>query len=224
MQKYNYSILFVEDDIAIRENYVTALKMSYNNVYEAFDGHEAYEIYSREHPDIIISDINMPLVNGIDLVKKIRKIDNEVKIIMLTAYTDTETLLQAVELRLSTYLVKPVSSKDLTEALLKVMRKIESEKHILILKNGYIWDFYAQELLHNESKVKLTKKERSVLHAIFRYKKNTTAPYYVIQEEVWGEENELILARLKTVVKNIRLKTFEEIIINNYGEGYCFSC
>jgi len=224
MQKYNCSILFVEDDASIRENYVSTLKTTYMDVYEASDGIEAFEIYREYQPDIIISDINMPLLNGIDLVKKIRKVDNEVKIIMLTAYTDTQTLLQAVELKLSSYLVKPVSSKDMHEALHKVMQEIISAKQTLELKNDYSWDYHTQELFHNKDKVKLTKKERLVLNTIFCYKKNTTASYGAIQDEVWGEESDLILARLKTVVKNIRLKTFEEIIINNYGEGYCFQC
>ena len=224
MKKYNCSILFVEDNLSMRENYVSVLKMSYVHVYEASNGVEAYEIYKQKSPNIIISDINMPKMNGIDLVKKIRSNDNDVKIIMLTGYTDRKTLLQAVELKLSTYLVKPVGAKDLNEALCKVRKELESKKSILLLKHGYVWDFNTQELLHEDKQVRLTKKESLVLKSIFKYEKNTTAPYEMIQEDVWGEESELILARLKTVVKNIRLKTFEEIIINKYAQGYCYQC
>ncbi|MDF1878365.1 response regulator [Sulfurimonas sp. SAG-AH-194-C20] len=226
IEKYNYSILFVEDELLIRENYVYSLKMAYRDVFEASNGFEAYEVYLDKSPDIIISDINMPRMNGIDLVKKIRKSDSEVKIILLTAYTDTKILLEAVELQLSTYLVKPVSSKDLSKALSNIMVKIQEEQkqEVLVLQNGYTWDYVSKTLFCNALKVKLTRKECLVLNTIFMHQKETIVFYGSIEEEVWGEESKLILARLKTVVKNIRYKTFEGIIINNYGEGYSYIC
>ncbi len=114
---YPYKILFVEDDQVIRENYVAYLKMMFSEVYEAKDGEEAYALYKIKKPDLMIVDINLPKLTGLELLKKIRENDHTTKAIMLTAHTDKSFLLEAIQLKLTQYLVKPVSSKDLNEAL-----------------------------------------------------------------------------------------------------------
>ena len=110
---YPYKILFVEDDQVIRENYVTYLKMFFSEVFEAEDGEKAYELYKLKKPDIMIIDINIPKLNGLDLLERIRENDYSTKAIMLTAHSDKSFLLKAVGLKLTRYLVKPVSRKDL---------------------------------------------------------------------------------------------------------------
>lgn len=67
---YPYKILFVEDEKVTRENYVMYLKMHFQEVYEAEDGEKAYELYKEKHPDIMIIDINIPKLNGLELLKK----------------------------------------------------------------------------------------------------------------------------------------------------------
>ncbi len=114
---YPYKILFVEDEKATRENYVLYLKMLFNEVYEAKDGEEAYQLYKDKKPDIMIIDINIPKLNGLELLKKIRVNDYSTKAIMLTAHSEQKFLLKAVSLQVTRYLVKPVSRKELKEAL-----------------------------------------------------------------------------------------------------------
>ena len=80
------SILCVEDDKSIRDLIVKALTYYSNDVYEASDGEEAYEIYQEVKPKIILSDIQMKNMDGIELVKKIRNDDAHTMIIMLTAF------------------------------------------------------------------------------------------------------------------------------------------
>jgi len=116
-QNYPFKILFVEDEKAIRDNYIQYLKIFFSEVYEAEDGDKAYQIYNEKKPDIIILDINIPKLNGLDLLKKIRENDYITKVIMLTAHTDKKFLLDASSLQLTRYLVKPVSRKNLKEAL-----------------------------------------------------------------------------------------------------------
>ena len=81
MQRYN--VLFIEDEKDIRDNYTKYLKRHFLNVYEAVDGEDGYRIYKDKKPEIMIVDINLPKLNGLDLVKKIRQEDQSVKIIML---------------------------------------------------------------------------------------------------------------------------------------------
>ena len=123
---YPFTILFVEDEKGIRDTYVEYLKMLFSEVYEAADGEEAYEIYKQKKPQIMIIDIHMPKMNGIELLSKIRETDHSTKAIMLTAHTDTTLLLEASSLKLTKYLVKPISRSDLKEALKLVIKELTS--------------------------------------------------------------------------------------------------
>ena len=100
-----YKILLVEDEKAIKENYVTYLKMFFEEVYEAEDGEKAYELYKTKKPDIMIIDINIPKLNGLDLLEKIRQNDHSTKAILLTAHSDKSFLFKAIPLKLVKYLV-----------------------------------------------------------------------------------------------------------------------
>ena len=85
-QLKNYTVLCVEDEDGIRKRLVNTLKYYFADVYEASNGEEGYELYYEYKPSIIISDIEMPKKNGIELISEIRKNDLNTIIIMLTAY------------------------------------------------------------------------------------------------------------------------------------------
>lgn len=123
---YPYKVLFVEDEKATRENYTMYLKMLFTEVYEAADGEKAYEIYKDKKPDIMIIDINIPKLNGLDLLRKIRETDYNTEAIMLTAHTDKSFLLDANSLKITKYLVKPINRKDLNETLNLTISKLEN--------------------------------------------------------------------------------------------------
>ena len=93
----NIKVLFVEDEENIRINAITYLRRLFEEVYEAKDANEAFEIIDNKKPHIIITDINMPKTNGLEMIRKIRKNDLYTKIIVLSAYTKTEYLLEAIE-------------------------------------------------------------------------------------------------------------------------------
>ena len=111
------TLLYVEDEPLIRQNALEYLRRYCNTVLEAQDGKEALQVYEAHKPDIIITDIKMPKLNGLEMATHIRQTDKETPIIMTTAHTDTEYLLRAVELQLVKYIVKPVTDDKLTEAL-----------------------------------------------------------------------------------------------------------
>ncbi|NOR57562.1 MAG: response regulator, partial [Sulfurimonas sp.] len=98
MNKSKFSILYAEDDERIREKYAKFLRLYFKDVYEATNGKEALELYDENRPDVIILDINMPIINGLEVAKIIRRRDNETQLIILSAYSDREKLLVATEL------------------------------------------------------------------------------------------------------------------------------
>jgi DNA-binding response OmpR family regulator len=218
-----YDLLFVEDEAAIRSNYVRYLKRYFRNVYEAENGEEAYKIYKDKKPKVMIVDINIPKLNGIDLVKKIRENDFNTKIIMLTAHSETHYLLQATELKLTKYLVKPVAREELTQALNLVYQELckfdISSKEFIYFEENYRWDCEKQELLHFESTVTLTNKERKIVTLLLS-KPGNTFSYDDIIRDVWYFSDEEKTDALKTIIKNLRKKLPDNTIKNVFGIGY----
>jgi len=108
-------ILYVEDDAVIRTELSQLLSNFFETVYTAKDGKEGLEIYLRNQDDIdiILSDINMPKLSGIDMVKTIRGVDPKVPIFFATAHSDNEFLAEAIKLKIYEYIIKPIDIRHL---------------------------------------------------------------------------------------------------------------
>lgn len=120
----NLKLLYVEDEIETRQTHVRYLNKNYDfNIIEANNGSEAFELYLKHKPQILLTDISMPIMCGLTLIEKIREIDNDIKVIVLSAHDETEKLLRAVELNLTSYQIKPISRKKLNESLQKAIQK-----------------------------------------------------------------------------------------------------
>ena len=106
------TILFVEDEGIIRDAYYPLLNRRFKQVFTAENGEEGYEMFEFHHPDIIFTDIAMPKMSGLEMAKKIRQKDKEVHIVFLSAYTEKDYLLEAIEVRPIKYFVKPINFDD----------------------------------------------------------------------------------------------------------------
>ena len=94
----NYTVLYAEDDLGVQKNVNELLSLLFKTVYLASDGQQAYELFIKVHPDLVITDIKMPRMSGIELTKKIRETDTDTEIIIITAYTEVDFMLEAIEL------------------------------------------------------------------------------------------------------------------------------
>ena len=222
-EKYLYDILYIEDEQAIRENYTRYLKKYFQNVYEAEDGAEAYKIYQEKKPHILIIDINIPKLNGIDLLKKIRENDHTTKAIILTAHSETTYLLSASELKLTKYLIKPISREELKSSLKLVIQELSKFKTIpkqkIDIGEEFYWDYDLEELILKTAPVLLTNKEKKLLSFLFS-NLNKTLDYEKIILEVWYDYDDDKIDALKTIIKNLRKKLPKDTIKNIYGSGY----
>ncbi len=122
------SILYVEDEAAIREGYARALRRIADTVLLAGNGKEGLALFEKHRPDIVISDIRMPEMNGIEMLQKIKMIDPDCYAIFTTAFNDNDYLLEALELQVNAYLQKPVEKNLLKEKLEKITDAIRKEK------------------------------------------------------------------------------------------------
>jgi len=110
-------ILYVEDDEVIAQAFITMVSRVVSHVKYCKNGKEALEEFNDFQPDIVITDIKMPIINGLDMAKEIRKIDDEIPIIILSAYNEIEYLKDALEIGITYYLNKPVNRFVLMRAL-----------------------------------------------------------------------------------------------------------
>jgi len=122
-------VLFVEDDKDTREQMCEVLKLLVGQVDCAKDGLEGLEKFQNEnYYDIVLTDISMPNLNGIDMVKEIKKINNNIHAIVITAYSDINFMLEAIEINVDGYLIKPVDMNSLQRTLKIVIRNIKAQK------------------------------------------------------------------------------------------------
>lgn len=215
----NIKILVVEDDEIARENEVEYLQEYFQNIYEAKDAIEALKIYEQVQPSIIITDIQMPKLNGLEFVQRIREKNDEVQIIILTAFCDKEYLLKAIELKLVKYLVKPINEKEFYKALQTCVNNLQNKKsNIINLGNNLIFDMYNLTLVQNEEIIKLRTKEVDFLYLLLK-NKDRYVTYVEIENYVWRDDV-MTKDALKTVVKNLKKKIPNDLIINLTGTGY----
>jgi DNA-binding NtrC family response regulator len=130
--KIRLKILYVEDEPKLRERIVIVLSMRFESVISAANGKEALDLFSRERPDIVVSDIQMPVMDGLEMTRRIRDIAPETPVILGTAFTETNYLLKAIELGVSAYVRKPLDCRQLVETISRVatpiLQKAELEK------------------------------------------------------------------------------------------------
>jgi len=135
--KNNYlkslNILYVEDEPATAKKFLSILKKIFNEVFYAPNGKEALDIFYSNNINIIISDINMPIVNGLELAKKIRETDTNIPIVLISARNESDTLLQAIDLNIDSYILKPISLDGFIEKINSISKKIEAKENQRIL-------------------------------------------------------------------------------------------
>ena len=112
-------LLYVEDDDTVRADLSSLLSNFFDTVYTAKDGQEGLTLYQNEQKDIdvIVADINMPIMNGIQMLQEIRKFDKDVPVILATAYSDNEFLVDAIKLKVWEYIIKPIDIRNLMVSL-----------------------------------------------------------------------------------------------------------
>ncbi len=123
------SILYVEDEESIRDGYMRALKRYSKELYVAKDGLEGLELYIKYNPDIVLTDINMPRKNGVEMAQEIKSINPEQTIIFTTAHTESDYTIKALNMQVDGYLIKPVDKKKLKNKLSIVSKNILIERY-----------------------------------------------------------------------------------------------
>ncbi|AKF24463.1 transcriptional regulator [Sulfurovum lithotrophicum] len=215
------SILIAEDEEALLDSMTEYLELFFEKVYRAKDGQEAYQSYLKHHPDIIIADINMPRLDGLAMIRKIRENDRKTKIIITSAHSDQERLLQAIELHLVKYLIKPVQSDRLKTLLLSLVDELRSQRHTLALKEAFYWDTLNQKLFHDAEEIVLKPRERKVMSLLCSHP-NQSVSAIDIYNHLYEDQPERDFSShaIASLMKRLRQKLPKDTIKSAYGVGY----
>ena len=214
-------ILYVEDDSSTQEIISEILGEFCLDVKLASNGKEALDIYKKHMIDLLITDIEMPYMDGIALVEKIREDDISLSIIMLSAYSTNEYLFRSINLNVEAYIVKPVSYTKIKEALIPVAKKLTDKKSIYIkITQNLFYDKHNGCLIENEKEQDLQKKERALMELLVENRGNVIF-YEYIEKVLWSDNDEVMTSSaLRTVVKKLRAKVEQNFIVNVSGSGY----
>jgi len=215
-----FTLLYVEDDAELREQFMRVFRSHFKEAYECRDGEEALRSYQRHSPDMILADINLPKISGLELIEQIRKEDSETPIVVLSAYSDQEKLLRAIKLGLSEYMIKPVPYKKLLETLEKSAAEHRAQKSIVTLESGYVWDNESRRLLFGKEPISLNKNETALIELLVGMR-GKTVPFEQIEYRLWGDDFATDhRGTLTHLLKRLRKKLPEKLVESVYGEGY----
>lgn len=142
---FMYTLLFVEDEYNVRKAIINTIdwdSLGFRIIGEAENGLEAIDIVEKYKPDVIITDIKMPFMDGIEFAKLVREINPVTKIVFLTGFNDFDYAISAIKLNVIEYLSKPVSAEKMRDTLISIKRKLDEENNYLrnveILRQNYI--------------------------------------------------------------------------------------
>ncbi len=213
------TILLAEDEDNVRESFKKVLLLFIETVFCAKDGEEAYKLYNEHHPDIIITDIKMPKLSGLEFIKKIREKNHKVPIIVTSAYADQDFLLESIKLSLIEYVIKPIKESDLNRLLIECAKHIyKNSQTIIKLEESSYYDFDNKTFIYKDKSISLTQKEIEFFELLLAHRGNLVTTQD-IEDKIYIYE-EAPPSALKNLVFKLRKKINADIIQTVGKLGY----
>lgn len=240
LEKYGreLSVLFVEDDEGISKEMNFLLGDIFTKVDSGFDGIEGLSKYNQyfqaneKYYDLLITDIRMPNMNGIELIKNIYSINPSQKVIVLSAHNESEYLMELVNIGIAQFILKPIDYNNFLDVIYKVSKMIYEDKLLnnndkkeispfINIADELIWNKELKQLFLNNNIFKLTKKELHLIELLLQVPEKT----YTNEEimfALWNDDFDTIpdIANLKNLISRLRKKLPNLNIENIYGFGY----
>jgi DNA-binding response OmpR family regulator len=212
------TILYVEDDLELQEKNFLILSNFFNTVFVASDGDDAYDVYleNQNTIDIIITDINMPNTDGIELCKHIRRYQKGLPLVIISAYTNTDYLLDSIDLNILTYITKPLTTQKTLTLLDKFLEFFEFNSY-RILGEEIKLNYENSIIVVKKQNIKLTTKEKIFLKLL---SENQIVSYDMMYEYMWDYDKTPSSDAIKSFIRKLKRKLSVELFKNQKGEGY----
>ncbi len=219
----NSTILLVEDNIELRQNFKKILSFYIDNIYEVSNGKEALEIYENNDIDIVFSDIKMPFIDGLELTKYIRSINENIPIVIISAFAQQNILLEFMRLHLVEYLIKPIEYDNLLNVLDRCAKILDDKSLVNFkLSNNLLYNKLTKSIVKDDLVIKLSKKEIMLLE-LFIKNNGKLVSKQMIDDEVYLNKVMTVPA-LKNLVFKLRKKLYYDVISNVSSCGYILTC
>ncbi len=208
------NVLYIEDEPIIQEQTSRLLQHFFHTVYCASSGVEGLDLFDRVTAHIVVTDIQLPEMNGLEMARLIRKKDGDTPIFITTAFDDREFLLDAIPLNLSGYLIKPVTYSSIRQVLTECAERLYAQGQLKVrLNNGLFYSSLNKVVISDdEPLISLTKKEAELLELLIKHRSNLVSKE-MIQELIYG--NDLMTeAALKNLLHKLRTKIGKDQIIS----------
>ena len=216
-------VLVVEDDLDLINLLEEGLTMYGYAVDKASDGDQAIEMSYIENYDIVILDINLPKKDGFEVLDEIRKFNQEVNIIMLTARSDIDDRVKGLDFGANDYMVKPFDLKELDARMRALLRRKSITESTILEAGNMKFDTMTREAFVSDQKLNLTQKETGILEYLFLNKERFVSSEELI-DHVWDSNadsfSNSVRVHMSSLRKKIKELSGENKIQNVIGKGY----
>lgn len=215
----NLSVLYAEDDSQLREITTKTLEMVVGEVFSVNDGNDALSIYENNRIDIVILDIHMGSISGIDVAKAIRSKNDKIPIVIVSGSIATQDLLEACKLNLVEYIHKPIEFNALIKVLYLAVDRLKSQGMLIAKINDTVsYDYFAKSFIYpSGEKITLTKNEISAIELLLSHREQ------IVTYETFAHvfEEEMSDGALKNLILRIRKKMIDDSNLRNLAKiGY----
>lgn len=216
-------ILIVEDEKELCESIAEGLTLDGYITETCYDGADAYEKVMTEVYDLIILDLNLPHMDGLDLIKHVRKEEKDVKILVLSARGSIEHKVEGLDAGASDYLTKPFAFAELEARIRNLLRRNFVQENAVIHASGMVFDSLRRELFVNGALIPLTKKELTVME-YFMLNRGRVVSQEELMEHAWDSNADSFSSSVRVHIaalrKKLRLALDYDPIKTKIGEGY----
>ena len=214
----NLTVLLVEDDSDSKKIMHDVLSDNFEKVFTAQNGDEGLKKFKKYNPNMVITDAFMPISDGLDMTRYIKEISKDTPIIVLSAHSEKETLLKAIDVGVDKYLIKPIMADDLLKTIENVAKSKIETANIIQVASGYSFNKIKRVLIRDGVEISLTKKELASISLLIK-RLGTLVLHDEIKSVVWVGES-VTEAAIRTFVKRVRDKVGNNFIKNVPGLGY----
>ncbi|TCO79323.1 Na-translocating system protein MpsC family protein [Marinisporobacter balticus] len=209
---YNLKVLYVEDEEMIREELARFIKRRVGKLYLGIDGEDGLIKFDEHKPDLIITDLKMPKMDGLEMAKKIRNIDNTCPIIVITAISDADSIIHTIDVGIDKYIIKPIDTKELVDAMEKAALKLYKIKSKETVIHSIIIEKEAKKELENKIQKEMA---RFIKHYTGKGPKN-------VQAFIQGDLLTIQCFETRTTYEKALLDNLENIRLVNYNRELFF--